>query len=429
MQYQLTVLEGPDSGKSILLTGKELYIGRDASSSSLVLSDTEASRQHARVSIYDGGVIHIEDLGSSNGTYVNEEKISGPMKIGPGDRVRLGSTVLNLVPAEQTASAAPAVQAGQATASISIGRESSNDLIIDDPKVSRTHARIDFISGTYYLVNLSSTGATYLDGQMVGNPVTLPVSSWVQVQGHNFYFDGNRLLNEKGEVAAVFRSSVLSPDGNISLPEALSAPFKGLAIIWWLLGSILAVIPVVGFLANGYRYRLLKNGQSGAFALPEWESWGDLFVTGLQFFLVRLTYLILPIMFFLLVLLYAPPAPVNYWVEMIYYSRGWLLFASLLLLLLAWCIMPVALAHFASNGSFRESLQLSIILQLIKTNLSQYVSLIVVIAGLWVVVAFLAIIPYIGFLLYIIGAFYIYIVSSLLFGEFYGRSMLQTGSI
>ncbi len=430
MQQQLTVLEGPDSGKSILLTGKELYIGRDSASCNLVLSDAEVSQQHARVTLYDGGVIHLADMGSSNGTYVNEEKIGEPIKINPGDRIRVGSSVLNLVPAAQTAPALPATHDDQVSASISIGRDPSNELVISDPKVSRKHARIDGQAGTYYLTNLSSAGATYLDGQQVSAPVALQPSSWIQIQGHSYFFDGNRLLNEKGEVAAAFSSPALIPEGDISFAHALSAPFKGLASIKWLLGSILAVIPIVGIFANGYRYRLLKNGLSGVLALPEWEDWGDLFVTGLQFFLIRVFYLVLPALFLLLVVAYAPPAWVDNLLEMAYYPRGWLLIVSFLFFALAWCIMPIALAHYASTGSFKDSFQFSAILQLIRVNGAQYLSLILVVAGLWLVVSLLAwIIPYIGFIFGMIGVFYIYIVSSLLFGEFYGRSRTQIGSL
>jgi len=239
------------------------------------------------------------------------------------------------------------------------------------------------------------------------------------------------LLTEKGEIAAACSSAALYPypAGDISFAEALSAPFKGIASLRWLLGSILAVIPIVGIFANGYRYRLLKNGQSGTLALPEWENWGELFVTGLQFFLVRVFYLLLPALFLLLVIAYAPPAWVDNLLEMVYYPRGWLLIMSLLFFALAWFLMPVALAHFAASGSFKDSFQLSTILQLIGVSRVQYVSLILLVAGLWLAVSMLAwIIPYVGFPIGIIGVFYIYIVSSLLFGEFYARSRTQLGS-
>ena len=55
--------------------------------------DTFVSQVHARV--YDrDGTLWIEDVGSTNGTYVNGERIAQPVKLGKGDRVQLGETVL-----------------------------------------------------------------------------------------------------------------------------------------------------------------------------------------------------------------------------------------------------------------------------------------------------------------------------------------------
>ena len=53
------------------------------------LDDPFASAQHARIS-REGHVVVIEDLGSTNGTYLNEEPLSGPQPLHPGDRIRIG---------------------------------------------------------------------------------------------------------------------------------------------------------------------------------------------------------------------------------------------------------------------------------------------------------------------------------------------------
>jgi pSer/pThr/pTyr-binding forkhead associated (FHA) protein len=56
------------------------------------LSDPDVSRRHAVVRDVDGGLA-VEDLGSTNGTFVNDSRISGIVEISPGDRVRFGNTV------------------------------------------------------------------------------------------------------------------------------------------------------------------------------------------------------------------------------------------------------------------------------------------------------------------------------------------------
>jgi FHA domain len=55
------------------------------------LEDPFASSQHARLS-REGGVVVLEDLGSTNGTYLNEELLGGPMPLHEGDRVRIGDS-------------------------------------------------------------------------------------------------------------------------------------------------------------------------------------------------------------------------------------------------------------------------------------------------------------------------------------------------
>jgi hypothetical protein len=74
--------------------GEELTMGR-AAGCQVTLDDTYVSQIHARVFLR-GGQVYVEDLGSTNGTYLNRTKVAGPMLVGPGDRLQVGSTVLEL---------------------------------------------------------------------------------------------------------------------------------------------------------------------------------------------------------------------------------------------------------------------------------------------------------------------------------------------
>jgi uncharacterized protein YigE (DUF2233 family) len=69
-------------------------IGR-APECELRLDDTYASQQHARIFARNGGW-YVEDLGSTNGTFVNEQRLVAPALLQQGDRVRIGTTVLEL---------------------------------------------------------------------------------------------------------------------------------------------------------------------------------------------------------------------------------------------------------------------------------------------------------------------------------------------
>jgi hypothetical protein len=70
--------------------GEGAVLGR-GDAAEIRLEDPFASSRHARL-IRQGGIVVIEDLGSTNGTYLNEELLSGPQPLHQGDRVRIGDS-------------------------------------------------------------------------------------------------------------------------------------------------------------------------------------------------------------------------------------------------------------------------------------------------------------------------------------------------
>jgi pSer/pThr/pTyr-binding forkhead associated (FHA) protein len=80
-------------GRSYALAD-EITLGR-AAGCTVTLEDNYVSQLHARVSRRDGAV-YAEDLGSTNGTYVNGRKLTGAVLLKRGDQVRIGSTVLEV---------------------------------------------------------------------------------------------------------------------------------------------------------------------------------------------------------------------------------------------------------------------------------------------------------------------------------------------
>ena len=89
----LEIVEGKSAGTTFALS-QPLEVGRDETLG-IVLEDGEVSRRHARISPSNGSIV-VEDLGSRNGSFVNEQPIDGPRQIQPGDRVRIGLTVFEL---------------------------------------------------------------------------------------------------------------------------------------------------------------------------------------------------------------------------------------------------------------------------------------------------------------------------------------------
>lgn len=63
---------------------------------SIILNDKFVSSNHARIYVKDNNII-LEDLNSTNGTFVNEQKVTGKIRIGVNDSIRLGSTVFKII--------------------------------------------------------------------------------------------------------------------------------------------------------------------------------------------------------------------------------------------------------------------------------------------------------------------------------------------
>jgi pSer/pThr/pTyr-binding forkhead associated (FHA) protein len=93
-QLTLEIIEGPGAGKQLTLNGPAV-IGR-ADDSDLVLEDGEASRHHARITPQPDGTAVVEDLESSNGTFINHNELIGPARADPGDELLMGVTVVQV---------------------------------------------------------------------------------------------------------------------------------------------------------------------------------------------------------------------------------------------------------------------------------------------------------------------------------------------
>jgi hypothetical protein len=95
----IIVRGGPSAGQRVEVMG-EFVLGR--AENDFLQHDTEVSRRHAVVRLEEGGLL-IEDLGSSNGTFVNDRRIEGVERLSSGDTVRVGQTSLEveIEPAQQ----------------------------------------------------------------------------------------------------------------------------------------------------------------------------------------------------------------------------------------------------------------------------------------------------------------------------------------
>jgi pSer/pThr/pTyr-binding forkhead associated (FHA) protein len=96
--FRFVMRSGPAEGRSYLLEGDDISIGRD-SNNKISINDAEVSRKHARLVKQGDGYV-LEDFGSTNGTFINDQRLSGSKALKIGDVVALGENVVLIYEAE-----------------------------------------------------------------------------------------------------------------------------------------------------------------------------------------------------------------------------------------------------------------------------------------------------------------------------------------
>jgi pSer/pThr/pTyr-binding forkhead associated (FHA) protein len=91
---QLVISEGANAGVSVPLEGSPILLGRGADAT-IRLDDDYVSTRHARF-VAHGDDWYVEDLGSTNGTYIGSQRITTPMVVAIGVQVRVGKTIAEL---------------------------------------------------------------------------------------------------------------------------------------------------------------------------------------------------------------------------------------------------------------------------------------------------------------------------------------------
>ena len=90
-QYQLVMHSGPTPGKTFPLEGDLITIGREGDNG-IIINDAEISRKHTQF-VFQGGKFILTDLGSTNGTFVNGQRLTGQHILQPGEVISLGEQI------------------------------------------------------------------------------------------------------------------------------------------------------------------------------------------------------------------------------------------------------------------------------------------------------------------------------------------------
>jgi pSer/pThr/pTyr-binding forkhead associated (FHA) protein len=197
---RLIMRRGPTPGAIYELEGDAVSIGR-GSKNDIVIRDNEVSREHCQLRrvLTDYELL---DLTSSNGTYINGQRVTSAWLLQSGAIVELGDTITmeyDLGQSQKTTGSLPKFEAVPSAKPeqilhhslmvtmgpemghvyhldsmiITIGRDLSNDIVIQDPEVSRFHMRLRRIKTGYTVEDMGSTNGTFVNGVGITQPSEL----------------------------------------------------------------------------------------------------------------------------------------------------------------------------------------------------------------------------------------------------------------
>ncbi|MBW4551178.1 MAG: FHA domain-containing protein [Aphanocapsa sp. GSE-SYN-MK-11-07L] len=201
-----------------------LTLGRDRQCE-ICIDLPMVSYQHARLSRV-GNTYKMTDLGSKNGllfegSYVSERSLAD------GDVIKIGEELtltFIAVPATQVATTMTPLNLRERTL-IRLGRDPSNDTVMDHPVVSRFHAKIELLLGNWIIVDLDSSNGTYVNGKAIKEPRRLRPDDTIRIGPYQLVFSVDETLvsqNDAGNLRldAVHLSKVT--DKGITLLDDIS---------------------------------------------------------------------------------------------------------------------------------------------------------------------------------------------------------------
>ncbi len=228
MVGRLFMLSGDQQGREYRLENKVTTLGR-AINNDIVIADGQTSRRHLQI-VRENNFYHAVDAGSANGFYVNERQEANRAQLTNGDIITIGAVRMafkldnvadlsghNVTRTPGTVSvgniSSPSVPIAAASGEVqtappptidetnlehivlrnrpttSIGREmGANDVVLDNPQVSRRHLQVLLQNGIYTLRDLRSTNGTYVNGNQVKADTLLNDGDLVNIGPYRFMF-------------------------------------------------------------------------------------------------------------------------------------------------------------------------------------------------------------------------------------------------
>ncbi|NDJ62019.1 MAG: FHA domain-containing protein [Chloroflexi bacterium] len=208
--YRLIMRRGPTPGAIYELEADEVSIGRGRKND-IIIHDNEVSKEHCRL-LRLMNDYEVRDQNSAAGTFVNGQRVIGGWLLQPGSLIELGDTitleyerthVVNgqsvVMPSNHTfAPATPVDDAHRyglmmtqgpalghvymlSEPTVSLGRDLNNDIVVQDPEISRQHLRLYRTPQGYLVEDLHSTNGTFINGERLKQPHLLQADDVIRM--------------------------------------------------------------------------------------------------------------------------------------------------------------------------------------------------------------------------------------------------------
>ena len=196
---QLQVAVAGAAPQTYTLGKARLTIGR-ADDNDIVVPSRIVSRHHAALEQDDGGYRIVPFPAAGNPVLFEGRPLSGARHLAHQDKLRIGGldpgsmvTMTYVSPRESVGAIdASTISFGQKT-QLTVGRDSSNDVVLDTPAISRYHAQVERVGQRYRVRDLRSSNGTFVNGQRIDGEVWLKPDDAIRIGPHRFVMGEDRL--------------------------------------------------------------------------------------------------------------------------------------------------------------------------------------------------------------------------------------------
>jgi len=207
--------------EDIVLQG-QLCVGRDLDCD-VHISDHRISRQHAIISATVKGVL-VEDLSSSNGTFINGQRIVQPTLIKPGDLLSFHNLEFQTVNISAANSECLVLRSDfqdaiELQGTLYVGRDLDCQVYIPNQRISRKHSRITVTSTNVLLEDLNSTNGTFVNGLKIEQPTSIKIGDQLRFNDLEF-----RIESDIDPGATYFCGAEIDPDGTLYGGDIIQRP-------------------------------------------------------------------------------------------------------------------------------------------------------------------------------------------------------------